>query len=88
MLDQFIKQFSQNIEQLSSQLPKLPIEKVQEQLQDVAKVTLNKMDLVTRDEFEVQQAMLLKYRERIVQLEAKMLELEQQVAIKNDTKND
>lgn len=78
MLDQFIKQFSQNIEQLGTQLPKLPIAQMQTQLQEVAKSTLSKMDLVTREEFEVQQAMLMKYRERIVQLEARMAELEEQ----------
>ena len=76
MLDQFIKQFGQNVEQLSSQLPKLPITEIQSQLQDVAKTTFSKMDLVSREEFEVQTAMLIKYRERIAQLEARMVELE------------
>lgn len=84
MLDQFIKQFGSNIEQLSSQLPKLPVAEVQAQLQEVAKTTFSKMDLVTREEFDVQAAMLIKYRERIVQLEKRMLELEER--LENESK--
>ncbi len=37
---------------------------------------LKKMDLVTRDEFDVQRAVLEKTREQLKQLEAKLAELE------------
>lgn len=79
MFDQFIKNFAGNLEQVSTKFGKFPAAEIQAQLQQVAKSTLTKMDLVTREEFDVQAAMLLAYRERIVQLEAKMQELEQNI---------
>ncbi|TPE48235.1 accessory factor UbiK family protein [Maribrevibacterium harenarium] len=78
MIDQFIKQFGAGVEQAAATLGKLPAEEIQLQLQQVAKNTLTKMDLVTREEFEVQAAMLAKYRERLAQLEARLAELEAQ----------
>ena len=78
MIDQFIKQFGAGVEQAAATLGKLPAEEIQLQLQQVAKNTLTKMDLVTREEFEVQAAMLAKYRERLAQLEARLAELEEQ----------
>ena len=77
MIDQFIKQFGSGLEQAASQLSKLPAEEIQMQLQAVAKTTLSKMDLVSREEFEVQAAMLAKYRQRLVELEDKIKQLEQ-----------
>ncbi|MCZ2721441.1 accessory factor UbiK family protein [Marinomonas sp. 15G1-11] len=77
MIDQFIKQFGSGLEQATSQLSKLPAEEIQMQLQAVAKTTLSKMDLVSREEFEVQAAMLAKYRQRLVELEDKIKQLEQ-----------
>ena len=38
--------------------------------------TLKKMDLVTRDEFDVQRAVLEKTREQLQQLEARLAEIE------------
>ncbi|MFD1384454.1 accessory factor UbiK family protein [Rhodanobacter aciditrophus] len=76
MIDQFIKQLGTGLEQAASTLGKLPAEEIQAQLHQVAKNTLTKMDLVTREEFEVQAEMLQKYREKLVQLEARLAELE------------
>lgn len=76
MIDQFIKQLGTGLEQAANTLGKLPAEEIQTQLQQVAKDTLTKMDLVTREEFEVQAAMLQKYREKLAQLEARLVELE------------
>ncbi|MCC4274446.1 accessory factor UbiK family protein [Marinomonas communis] len=76
MIDQFIKQLGTGLEQAANTLGKLPAEEIQTQLQQVAKDTLTKMDLVTREEFEVQAAMLQKYREKLAQLEARLAELE------------
>ena len=42
---------------------------------------LERMDLVTRDEFEVQRIVLLRTRERLQALEARVAELERQVGI-------
>ncbi|RDL44133.1 hypothetical protein DN730_10900 [Marinomonas piezotolerans] len=77
MIDQFIKQLGTGLEQAATTLGKLPAEEIQTQLHQVAKDTLTKMDLVTREEFEVQAAMLQKYREKLIQLEARLAELEE-----------
>ncbi|MEL0638015.1 accessory factor UbiK family protein [Marinomonas sp. TI.3.20] len=76
MIDQFIKQLGSGLEHTVDILGKLPKEEIQTQLHQVAKNTLTKMDLVTREEFELQAAMLGKYRERLVMLEARIAELE------------
>ena len=76
MIDQFIKQLGTGLEQADDTLGKLPKEEIQAQLHQVAQNTLSKMDLVTREEFEVQAAMLQKYRERLVALEARLSELD------------
>lgn len=39
------------------------------------------IDLVTRDEFDVQQNVLQRTREKLTQLEAKVAELEQQLGV-------
>ncbi len=78
MIDQFIKQFGSGLEQAATQLGKLPAEEIQLQLQEIAKSTLTKMDLVTREEFEIQAAMLAKYRERLNELEEKIKKMEQE----------
>ena len=49
-----------------------------------------RLDLVTRDEFDVQQNVLQRTREKLTQLEAKVSALEQQLGIENaaaDTAN-
>lgn len=76
MIDQFIKQLGTGLEQAANTLGKLPAEEIQVQLHQVAKNTLTKMDLVTREEFEVQAEMLQRYREKLTQLEARLAELE------------
>lgn len=76
MIDQFIKQLGTGLEHAAETLGKLPKEEIQAQLHEVARNTLSKMDLVTREEFEVQEAMLAKYREKLAVLEARLNELE------------
>lgn len=76
MIDQFIKQLGTGLGQAAETLGKLPKEEIQAQLHEVARNTLSKMDLVTREEFEVQAAMLAKYREKLTALEARLNELE------------
>jgi BMFP domain-containing protein YqiC len=76
MIDQFIKQLGTGLEHAAETLGKLPKEEIQAQLHEVARNTLSKMDLVTREEFEVQAAMLAKYREKLALLEARLNELE------------
>jgi len=76
MIDQFIKQLGSGLERAAETLGKLPKEEIQAQLHEVTRNTLSKMDLVTREEFEVQEAMLAKYRAKLTVLEARLDELE------------
>ena len=80
MIDQFIKQLGTGLEHAAETLGKLPKEEIRTQLDQVARNTLKKMDLVTREDFELQSAMLAKYRERLVALEARIVELEKTAA--------
>lgn len=50
------------------------------QLKVVLQNTLTKLDLVSREEFDVQQQMLLRLRERVEQLESRLDALEQSSA--------
>ena len=79
MIDDFIKQMGNTLGETASQLSKLPTKEIQAQVQQLAKTTLDKMDLVSREDFEIQAAMLAKYRERIQQLEERMQQLEAQL---------
>lgn len=51
---------------------------VDKNLQATLKAGLAKLDLVTREEFEVQRAVLLRTREKLEALEARVAELEAQ----------
>jgi BMFP domain-containing protein YqiC len=45
----------------------------------VAQSVLSRLELVTREEFDAQQAVLARTRERVQQLEAELLRLSQQL---------
>lgn len=51
----------------------------QEQLKQALQAALSKLDLVTRDEFDAQTAVLLRTRERLEAMEKQIAELEQQL---------
>ena len=53
---------------------------VNQNLKVALSIALKKMDLVTRDEFDVQKAVLEKTREKLNQLEKQVQELEQSSA--------
>ena len=53
-------------------------EDMEKNLRSALRINLQKMDLVTREEFEVQKAVLEHTRELLKTLEAKIAELEQQ----------
>ncbi len=52
-------------------------EDLEQNFRAVLKSSLNKLDLVTREEFEVQQAVLARTREKLEALEAKLEQHEQ-----------
>ena len=67
--------------QITALIPEEASKDIQKNIQDVLARQLNKMDVVSRDDFEAQQAVLLRTREKLEALEKQVAELEQ--AIKN-----
>lgn len=55
-------------------------EDLQANFRDVLRVGLQRLDVVTREEFDAQRAVLSRTRELVVQLEARVAELETQHA--------
>ena len=63
-------------------LPKSPRQELQKNLHAAMTSMLDRMELVTREEFEVQEAVLLRTRQKLEQLEKLVAELEQEL-VKN-----
>lgn len=53
---------------------------VKKNLNAMLRAAFERMDLVTREEFDIQQALLVRTRERLEALEAEVAELEKQLA--------
>ncbi|MGH8085966.1 MAG: ubiquinone biosynthesis accessory factor UbiK [Lysobacter sp.] len=54
-------------------------DEMQQNFKSVLQAGLSKLDLVTREEFEVQRAVLLRTREKLEQLQRAVAELESQI---------
>ncbi len=70
-------------QRLSALLPddlRVAREDLQANFKTVLQAGLKKMDLVTREEFDVQRAVLLRTREKLEAIEAKLAEFEQLAA--------
>lgn len=77
LIDGLSEQFSQ----LMSGKAHLPGEEVmKEQVSAILQGTFNRLDLVTRDEFDAQKAVLMRTREKVEQLEALVTEMEQKLS--------
>jgi len=73
LIDTLSGQFSQ----LLASRPDLPgQQELQSQIRAMLQSTFSRLDLVTRDEFEAQQAVLLRTRERLEQMEQRLAALE------------
>ena len=57
---------------------------VEENVRTVLKAGLARLELVTREEFDVQQAVLLRTREKLETLEARLAELEEGLGSSGD----
>ncbi|SJN57150.1 accessory factor UbiK family protein [Vibrio ruber] len=53
---------------------------VEQKVRQVIQGQLNKLDVVSREEFDVQTQVLLRTREKLTQLEAKLTELEDKLS--------
>jgi len=70
------KMFEEISGKLGQALADSPAKDVEKNLRAVLQSVFAKLDLVTREEFDVQQAVLLKTREKLEALEAKVAALE------------
>lgn len=65
---------------LADQIVRLPqTEDLKSNVQQLLARQLNKMNLVSRDEFEAQQAVLLRTREKLDALEKQLAEIEKKI---------
>jgi hypothetical protein len=70
------KVFEEISGKLSQALAESPAKDLEKNLRAVLQSVFSKLDLVTREEFDVQQAVLLRTREKLEALEAKVAALE------------
>ena len=59
-------------------------EEVDKKVKQVLQSQLNRLDMVSREEFEVQTKVLLRTREKLTALEEKLAQLEQQLGAKGE----
>lgn len=71
-----IDKLSQQISQL---IPNESSEQLKNNIQQLLARQLNKLDVVSRDEFDAQQAVLLRTREKLEALEKQVAELEEKL---------
>ena len=73
------------IEEINSKVNEIlqnsPAKDVEKNMRAVLSGVFSRLDLVTREEFDVQHEVLLRTREKLIQLEAKVRELEQQLGL-------
>lgn len=74
LIDTLSSQFSQLLSHRPDGLPGQ--QELQSQIRTLLQSSFARLDLVTRDEFDAQQAVLLRTRERLEQLEARLAALE------------
>ena len=75
-IEEFIQQTSKLIPDDLSRLKK----EIENNLRTTLSASLSKMDLVTREEFDVQSKVLARTREKIEVMEKKLAEIESQIA--------
>ena len=80
------KQFFDDLStKISAALPPVPggvKGEIEQSIRSILQTTFNKLDLVTREDFEIQSAVLQKTRLKLENLEKKLTELEEQLNIK------
>ncbi len=82
------KKLEEIAKQVSNSLPngvKQFAEDIEEKTKSVMQQQLNKLDLVTREEFDIQTRVLMRTREKLADLEQKMSELEEKFKNKDKT---
>lgn len=77
----FIDEISRRVQEL---IANTPVEDVQKNLRALMSGWFARLDLVTREEFDTQQAVLQRTREKLSGMEARVAELEQMTNGRND----
>jgi len=77
MINQTLEELSKRISSLIPADVKHMQDDVEKNVRSLLQTTLAKMDLVTREEFEVQSAVLQRTREKLEQLEKQLEQLKQ-----------
>lgn len=81
------KLFEEISQKVSETLANSPVKDVEKNMRAMLGATFSKMDLVTREEFEVQQEVLAHTRATLTRLEQRIAELEAQLATAQPTTN-
>ena len=76
-----IQEISQKIKNIISDSP---ISDIEENINALLQSTFTKLNLISREEFDVQSQVLIRTREKLTELEAKVSLLEQQLNAKTD----
>ena len=76
-----IDEISRRVQEL---IANTPIEDVQKNERALMSGWFTRLDLVTREEFDAQQAVLQRTREKLSGMEARVAELEQLISSRND----
>lgn len=71
------KIFDEITDKLSDTISNSPIKDLENNAKAMLGSAFTRMDLVTREEFDIQQQVLLKTREKLTQLEIRLAQLEQ-----------
>ncbi len=63
-------------EKISQAIRQSPVKDIEKNVRAMLQSGMQKLDLVTREEFDVQQEVLLRTREKLTELEARLAQLE------------
>ncbi|WP_028448323.1 MULTISPECIES: accessory factor UbiK family protein [Chitinibacter] len=77
------KFFDEIASKLSDAVANSPAKDMEKNVRAMMGSAFNKLDLVTREEFEIQQEVLARTRETVVQLEARVAALEARLELNN-----
>lgn len=75
------KLFDELGDKISLVISQGPFKDIENNLRALLQSTLQKLDIVTREEFDVQQEVLLRTREQLVALEERVTAMEQQITL-------
>ncbi|GGP23882.1 accessory factor UbiK family protein [Silvimonas iriomotensis] len=73
------KLFDEIANKISDAIASSPAKDVEKNVRAMMSTAFTKLDLVTREEFEIQQEVLARSREKLAELEARVLDLEQRL---------